>query len=449
MVCPRICQETRQRFYSGAHVTLTCVKMRCTVYRTMTANELAIYCLSLSHKNTPVDVRKDFAFTANEAAAFLAGFCVRGGDSASSESAFATGAVLVTTCNRTELYFAARNNDNGNRHLAHAQQLLARFKRQDERRFRAYCFSYAGEGAVRHLFAVASGLDSMVLGENEVLGQVREAYKASCAIGCADFSMHCIFQRALSCAKRIKTETILSKATESIATLAVKELMAFRAQQRFASTEAQVAPFTVLLIGASGQMGERIMRDLAERSGVQVFATVRRHHGLPDLPNVQHIPYDDRYRYLDHADVVVSATKSPHYTVSYDSVAASLRTQKQRLFLDLAVPSDIEPDVQSLAGVALRNVDCFTRLAQTHNEQKRQGAVQADIIVTEELDAAVKELLFHAERDFVQDFSAQVATRSGRQLLYDMRRAATAVELGVLMALWHRMHDAAPSGGGR
>ena len=519
----------------------------------MMSCDLPIFCLSLNHKNTPVEVRKLFAFSQAEASALLArvvegsdnadatggvagsadvapatggvaGSCgaasATGGVAASADvapatggvagsagavpasigmaasvaPAFASGAVLLATCNRTELYFAvgaaagscdvapatggvtgsanvasatggvagsaaaAREGTHfsANERIMCAQQLIVASKQQDVHLFRQYCRSYVGKDAVRHLFAVASGLDSMVLGENEVLGQLREAYKRAAAEHRTDFYINFIFQRALSCAKRVKTETNLSKATESIATLAVKEIMAFRAATAEATTttaapassalpqaSASQAPTTVLLIGASGQTGSLIVRDLAERNGVRVFVTLRRHYALPELPNVQKIAYDERYAYLDCADVVVSATTSPHFTVAYNNAAAALHTQKPRLFLDLAVPNDFEPELQTLPLVTLKNIDCFTKLAAEHNQQKQRGAAQASDIVAEELDATVKELLFHGEIDFVQSFGALLRERNGLQLLYDMRSAASADELNVLLALWHRMYRAA------
>ena len=484
----------------------------------MTANDLPICCISLSHQNTPVDIRNRFAFSDAEAAAFRAALCGTGAPSggaciiasagiasadgaapvapasaaqagtalcgtgapsgvscviasagvpsadgaapvasASAPSAgvaFASGAVLVSTCNRTELYYTpaawsafgagrscgAPTRAAGVSSLARAQELLALCKRQDVHVLRKYCRSYLGADAVRHLFSVAAGLDSMVLGENQILGQLRQAYKAAFADGCTDFYLNTVFQRALSCAKRVKTETNLSKTTESIATLAVKAIMAFAAERGQGSAADAPDAATVLLIGASGQTGGVIVRELAERSGVRVFATVRRHHALPALPHVQHIGYDERYAYLDRADVVVSATASPHYTLSYDDAVRDLRTKKPRLFLDLAVPNDIEPDLANVAGVSVRNIDSFTKIAAEHNQQKRQGVVQAGDIVAEEVDAAVKELLFHRELDFIQDFGTQLQARTGMQLVYEMRRAATADELTVLLSLWHRMY---------
>lgn len=397
----------------------------------MSCEPLPIYCLSMSHKNAPVEIRRRFAFTQAQALALLQTACAD----------FASGAVLVATCNRMELYFSAREAPSADRAaeddvLLRAQTLIAASKGENLQDYRAFCVSYAGAQAVRHLFSVASGLDSMVLGENEILGQLRESYKRSCESSYADFYMNFIFQRALSCAKRVKTETNLSKTTESIATLAVKEIMSFRAQ-----TCADRPEIAVLLIGASGQTGGLIVRDLAERSGVRVFATVRSSYPLPELPNVQKIGYDERFCYLDRADVVVSATKSPHCTIALSDTARALSSEKQRLFIDLAVPNDIEPGVKNIAGVTLKNIDCFTKIAAEHNLQKKRGVEEAYAILAEELDETVKELQFHGEIDFIQAFGKAVGAKSGLRFLYDMRSYATAEQLSVLLELWHSMYN--------
>ncbi len=387
---------------------------------------IPLICISLNHKNAPVEVRKQFAFSAAEAHDFCDSLC-------NTESALHTsGAVIVSTCNRIELYVSLSDDESADAETIPAlQQRIADAKGESRRIFRKYCHSFVGEDAIRHLFAVASGLDSMVLGENEILGQLRESYKRAAAAHHTDFLLHTVFQRALSCAKRVKTETNLSKATESIATLAVKEILSF----------ANGKPVNVLVIGASGETGSLLVRDLAEKRGVQVFATVRHHYPLQELAQVQKIAYDERYSYFDCADVIVSATKSPHYTVTYEETVHALRTAKPRLFIDLAVPNDIDADLAAVGDISLKNIDSFTSVAKAHNEQKKAGALQARNILGNELDETMKELLFHSKIDFVQRFGNRVKERNGMQLLYDMRRAATAEELRVLMGLWQRMND--------
>ncbi len=387
------------------------------------AESISLYCISMSHKNTPAEVRHLFSFSDEEATSLLKTLFVE----------LANGCVLISTCNRTELYFSPKSDFlfDTNETLAKAQFLLSKAKAQEAHLFRKFCFSYTGADAIRHLFSVASGLDSMVLGENEILGQLRESYKRSATLGLTDFFINFVFQRALSCAKIVKTKTNLSKSTESIATLAVKEIGVFKKNVS--------ENVTVLLIGASGQTGGIIAKNLSEREGVRVFATVRRHYGLPELPNVQKIKYDERYSYIERADVVVSATKSPHYTLSFGDVFHSIQTKKARLFIDLAVPNDIDPDVQKIENVKYVGIDCFASIAKAHGANKKLGEKMAKSIILEETDKNVKELLFHNQIDFIQEFASFIEKKSARQFLFEMRNVASSSELSVLLSLWKRI----------
>lgn len=386
---------------------------------------IPLICLSLNHKHAPQDVRKVFAFSTSEGAAFCTSLL-------SARKGELTGAVLLSTCNRLELYASLADYSLvSGEIISFLQQTLAQAKNADSSLFRKYSLTFMDEDALRHLFSVASGLDSMVLGENQILGQLRTAYKDAAGAGTTDFLLNTAFQKALTCAKRVKTETNLSKTTESIATLAVKEILAFTGRK----------PCTVLVIGASGETGSLVVRDLAEKAGVQVLATVRSHYPLPELAQVTKISYDERYAYFDQADVVVSATKSPHCTVSLQDTLQALATAKKRLFIDLAVPNDIDPALSGRKDISLTNIDSFIALSRAHNEEKKAGLLQAKDIVAQEVDTTVKELCFHDNFDFVQDFCSRIKNKNGMQFLYEMRRAATAEELNMLLALCRRMYE--------
>ncbi len=387
---------------------------------------ISLLCISLNHKNASIDIRKQFAFSETEAKSFCASLCDKSGGT------FVNGAVLVSTCNRFELYVSLPKNAGADaKTVPNLQERIAKAKEKDVRILRKYSHSFIGKDALKHLFSVAAGLDSMILGENQILGQLREAYKTAFNAGQTDFLLNTVFQRALSAAKRIKTETNLSKTTESIATLAVKQILSF----------SQNKPITALVIGASGQTGSLVVRDLAERAEIQVLATVRHHYPLPELNQVTKIAYDERYDFFEQSDVVVSATRSPHCTVSYEDTMKAIKSQKPRLFIDLAVPNDIDSALSNEENFTLKNIDCFTAIAKEHNLQKKEGTLKAADILNEELDSTVKELFFHSKIDFVKDFGLKIKNKSGMQFLYEMRRMATADELAVLMGIWHRMNE--------
>lgn len=376
--------------------------------------DIPLFSLSISHKQAPLEVRKLFAFTTEEQQQLLHRIRQTNG---------IDGAVLVSTCNRTEVYFSGRKEA-----VEILEHLLAQEKRTDVRMLRKYYRFYYGKKAMQHLFLVMSGLDSMVLGEDEILGQMREAYKTACQEECVDYYLNTVFQRALSCAKQIKTKTCLSKSSVSIATLSAGEVLHFKEGKK-----------EVLLLGASGQMGSLIAKNLAGKKEVHICATARKHHPLPPLEGIEEIAYEDRYAYLEQADVIVSATASPHYTLTIEECEKALRTSRKRLFLDIAVPNDIDPDIGMLPGVVLKNIDYFQTVAENHNRQKQEGKEQAEEIIQNECEETAKELMFHSFLPDLEMLRQQFGEKSAEQFLYTMRDVADCKELEVLLDICRKL----------
>lgn len=376
--------------------------------------EIPLYSLSISHKQAPLEVRRLFSFTREEEQAFL--HRIR-------EIEGIEGAVLVSTCNRTEVYFSGKKEN-----VVAVEHLLAQEKEVDVRILRKYYRSYHGEKMIRHLFYVTSGLDSMVLGEDEILGQMRESYKLACEENAVDYYINAVFQRALNCAKQIKTQTCLSKSSVSVATLCASEIAHFKEGKK-----------EVLLLGATGQMGNLIAKNLMGRKDIGIFATMRKHHAGVCLDGIEEIPYEKRYEYLDRADVIVSATASPHYTITLGDCEKAVRTRKERLFLDIAVPNDIDPDIALLPETRLLNIDHFQTIAAEHNQQKEEGRGQAEEMIGEECKETVKELLFHSFTPDLSRFTEEYGKKNGEQIFYRMRDAADEEELRALLSICRKL----------
>lgn len=377
--------------------------------------EIPLYSLSISHKQAPLEVRKLFAFTREEEQLFLRRMKKITG---------VGGAVLVSTCNRTEVYFSGKKEAV----RLQVEHLLAEEKGVDIHLLRKYYRSYHGEKVMRHLFYVISGLDSMVLGEDEILGQMREAYKLACEEECADYYINTVFQRALNCAKQIKTQTCLSKSSVSVATLSASEITHFNEGKK-----------EVLLLGATGQMGSLIAKNLMGREDVKIYATMRKHHACVSLDGIEEIPYEKRYEYMNQADVVVSATASPHYTITYEDCKKVMRTEKERLFLDIAVPNDIDPDIAALPGAVLRNIDYFQTIAREHNQQKQEGRGQAEGMIERECRETAKELLFHSFAPNLTQFTQRFGDKNSQQIFYMMRDVADTEELEALLSICQKL----------
>ncbi len=383
----------------------------------MEREEIPLFVLSISHRQAPVEIRKQFSFDREQTRRFL---------SRMKEEPGVWGSVLVSTCNRTEVYFS------GERKAVDAvQELLAGEKAADIRLLRRFFRIYQGQKAAEHLFRVTGGLDSMVLGEDEILGQIRTAYNTAREEQSADYYINALFQRALKSAKRIKTETCLSKSSVSIATLSAAQAVQFREGEK-----------KVLLLGATGQMGSLIAKNLSGRKDIRLFAAVRRRCPAVFMENAAQIAYGERYSYIDQADIVISATASPHYTITYEACRAAVKTQKHRLFLDIAVPNDIDPDIALLEGAQLRNIDYFQEIANEHMSQKEEGLLQAERLIEKEREEAEKELIFHDFLPSLPGLMECLGDKNARQLFYLLKDYAGARELSVLLSLCRRLADA-------
>ncbi|MEO8367064.1 MAG: glutamyl-tRNA reductase [Pseudoxanthomonas sp.] len=317
---------------------------------------MMLWVLGINHQTAPVDLRERVAFGPAALPAALASL---------RELAEVSEAALLSTCNRTELYAITADGDTLNHWLSrHAEGLDA------------YLYRHSDADAVRHLFRVATGLDSMVLGEPQILGQVKEAWVAAREHGALGNRLDRLFQQTFAVAKRARTDTRVGANPVSVASTAVR-----LAQNSFARLDDS----TVLLIGA-GETIELAARHLSEGkvrrllianrtlSHAQELAT--RHGGYA-------LPLAELDRHLAEADVVFSATASREPIVTRSQVAAALgkRKHKPMLLFDLAVPRDIEPSVATLADAYLYTVDDLERAVEDNRRGRREAAEAAEAII--------------------------------------------------------------------
>lgn len=366
-----------------------------------------MFVISVNHKSADAKIREKAALTPEKAAALLAS-CKENGISE---------AVYLSTCNRCELY--------GNGDYARALVLLAEASGIDASELKGYVLVKQKDAAIRHLFHVASGMDSMVIGEDEILGQLRRAYLDAKERGFTGFLFNTVFQAALEAAKRVKTETLLSKSSVSIATLAAAQCHKFLDGKK-----------RVLLIGGSGDTGSKVIKNLLSYGDCEITATVRKRHSLAD--GVRMVPFEDRYFYMEESDIIVSATGSPHYTVTRAMLQAHKVTQRRRLFVDLAVPSDIDECVLEIPGSVLVKIDDFEKIAQRNNEIKKNEVQTAEEILQEEMDGLRKEITFH---DFYPEFSRrkEQMSKDMEQFIYRFRKTASADEFDSFIKVLSRM----------
>ena len=363
-------------------------------------------CLSINYRKADALVRERFAFDKEKR----------------SKLRHALGSsVVLCTCNRTELFFSDSDPDR-------AAALLSKLSGVEDTAELLY--SYEGNGAVRHLFRVASGLDSMIIGEDEILRQVKEAYSEAAEDGTTSTELNTVFQAAVTAAKRVKTETALSKTPASAATVAANEAAG--------SGEA----VNILMIGSSGKIGSSTLKNLLCHPNVHITRTSRSHSGIAlDRKNVRTVAYDDRYKYADEADCIISSTSSPHFTLTAKRLREALHTRKPRLLIDLAVPHDIERGVSELDGVRLIDIDDIGAAAQQGCELKMSAAEQAESIIEEELDELLKKLTFSRFLPGLAEAKRAAGKLTFEKLLYKLRDGLNSEQFSAVLDIIGKLEE--------
>lgn len=368
-----------------------------------------MFCISISHKNAGAEIREKLAFTSEIQRELMTDICSLGK---------VTQCVFLCTCNRTEVYFCGNSGS-----VEEVKHILAKYSKTDETVLAPYFRQYHGDKAIHHLFEVACGIDSMVIGEDEILGQTKNAYTAAKECGTVSYELNMIFQSAIACAKKIKTETALSKTSVSIATLAANEAKKLGEN------------VNVLVIGATGKTGMTVLKNLLSYKNVNITATLRSHNtgfGTAADSLFKTADYTDRYSFTNEADCVISATSSPHYTITLNRLKESLIHKKDRLFIDLAVPADIEENITQLEGVKRIGIDYFEKLAQENNALKLDSVDAAEQIIEEETDTLKKDIAFHNYLPFRENAGTAISEKLLYQLKSELDSSQFAAVLEVL-----------------
>jgi glutamyl-tRNA reductase len=323
---------------------------------------MSLIALGINHRTAPVELREQVAISGERMAAAL---------HALAALPVVEEAAILSTCNRTELYCAMQDDA-----LDVLSEWLGHFHHLDPARIRPYLYSYPNDDAVRHILRVAGGLDSMILGEPQILGQMKEAYQAAADAGTLRAALSRLFQHTFSVAKQIRTDTAIGESPVSVAFAAVS-----LAKQIFSDFEQH----TALLIGA-GETIELSARHLNEQKlGRLVVAnrTIERAHRLAADFNGYGISLEEIPAHLAEADIVISATASSTPVVTRAMVKRALKSRKHRpvFMVDIAVPRDIEPAVAELEDIYLYTVDDLQEVIKENLNSRQQAANQAEEII--------------------------------------------------------------------
>ena len=325
--------------------------------------------LGISHKTAPLELRERVAFTEGRAAGMIRELI---------EAPEVHEAAAISTCNRTELYLVAPD---GVAAESLALGVLAREADIRPTELVGHLYSLRGTEAAHHLFRVTAGLDSMIVGEAEIQGQVKRAYELALVEGATGPILNRLFRGALAAGKRARSETAVSEKGVSISSVAVE------LAQR---TLGDLAQRRVLVIGA-GETAELTARALMARGVQTVFIANRRYDraiGLAQRFGGQAVRFDVLPAELEKADIVVSSTGSPHHIVEREGLAAVMKARAGRplLLIDIAVPRDIDPAVADLDGVFLKDIDDLQRVVERRLSGREAEARRAESLLEHELE---------------------------------------------------------------
>ena len=357
--------------------------------------------LGLNHKTAPVEVRECFSFSEEQVKQALKYF--RGQEEFSE-------CVLLSTCNRTELYAVVEDADEA---LPIMRQFLQRMA-VNPPDARKYLFFFTDEDCINHLFRVASSLDSLIIGEGQILSQVKRAYSLARDAENTSTVLNTLFHRAIAVGKKVRTVTHIAYSAVSVSYAAVE-----MAKKAFGD----LTESNVLLVGA-GQMSELTARHLVANGVKTVFVSNRNYKRAVELANKFQgiaINFENYIEAANKADIVITSTGAPHYMIRTKDVVRLMQQREGRplIFIDIAVPRDVEPEVGEIHGVTLYNIDDLEAVVATNIKLRKKEALAAEKII----DAERAELVEKFRYLSYQPVLANLRDKAEQMRLREVKRA--------------------------
>jgi len=322
--------------------------------------------IGVNHRTAPVEVRERLAISESS----LAEACRK-----LAEHADVAEGMIVSTCNRVE-FLANMKNGSGD-----LRAFMRDYFAVDMGQFESHLYEFREDEAIRHVFRVASSLDSMVVGEPQILGQIKEAYATARAVGAVRMQLDQLLTRAFAVAKRVRTETAVGSSSVSVASVAVE-----LAEKIFGNLKGK----SVYLVGA-GKMSELAARHLLAHGAESIFVANRTYDraiGLAHKFHGQAIEFSRLYDTCERADIVITSTGSPHFIFKREHGEKFLARRKNRpmFFIDIAVPRDVDPEMNKLDGIFVYDIDDLQQAVSSHVADRRKEAEKAEAIVNVEVE---------------------------------------------------------------
>ena len=327
--------------------------------------------LSLNYRTTPVEVRERLAFAENKVAEAVHEIRALPGFEET---------VVLSTCNRVELYATHEHEDSRKGHELLREYLVSHFKLQPEHAEALIFHPTTSTETARHLFRVVSGLDSMVLGETEIFGQVKQAYKMALDSGTTGRTLNKLFQQAFAVGKRVRNDTLIQRGSTSVGSVAVD----------LAEKVHDLKNCRVMLVGA-GEMSRTCAQSLLSRGAKSIIVSNRSYDRAVELATEMKgkaLKFDEWESALHEVDVIISSTSAPHFVIKPDLIQQVMKKRRWEplLIIDIAVPRDVDPAVNEIEGVYLYDIDALQSIADdSRRERERQLAI-CEQIIEEQLD---------------------------------------------------------------
>ncbi|MDL2281383.1 glutamyl-tRNA reductase [Selenomonadales bacterium OttesenSCG-928-I06] len=326
--------------------------------------------LGLNHKTAPVDIRECFSFSKEQIKPALKKL---------KSYKEINECVILSTCNRMEIYAVVDNIS-----LMEVLKVLKDFLeeiapgavvRTDDDAF----FYYKDEECVEHLFRVSASLDSLIIGEGQILSQVKTAYNTAKLVGTTSTVLNTLFNKAIAVGKRIRTATKIAFNAVSISYAAVELAK---------KVVGDISNSNVFIIGA-GEMGELTVKHLIASGAKEVFVANRhfdRAKELADKMNGKAVAFENSAKVIGNSDIVITSTGAPHYIISASNIAPIIKKRKRPIiFIDIAVPRDVEPEVGDIEGATLYNIDNLEKVIESNLKAREEEAMVAEDIIKQEM----------------------------------------------------------------
>jgi glutamyl-tRNA reductase len=331
--------------------------------------------IGVNHRTAPVEVRERFAVSEKQLPEALQSLVSYPGISEG---------LIVSTCNRVEILAGMQNGD------CDLRGFLAQYFHVDPQQVESHLYEFRGKEAIKHLFRVTSSLDSMVVGEPQILGQVKEAYAVARAVGSVHSELDALLTRSFAVAKKVRSETAIATSAVSVASVAVE-----LAKKIFGKLDGK----NVYLIGA-GKMCELAARHLLANGAGKIFVANRTYDRAVKLAakfNGQPIAFEDLYNSADKADIVITSTGAPHTIFRKDHGEQLMNKRRGRpmFFIDIAVPRDVDPSLNDIDGIFVYDIDDLQQVVASHVADRKKEAVHAEEIVSLEVERFAEKLQTH------------------------------------------------------